>query len=132
AAHEKAMARRKVARHARKRNNKALYELVQSKIAMGWSPDAIAGRLKKDNPSDELMYVSHETIYQWVIKDFKAGGELYKDLAKRHKKRRKQRKYGDLRGQIKNRVSISERPKIVEDKNKDDTHSKVCIFYILH
>ncbi|ATG79719.1 IS30 family transposase [Pseudoalteromonas sp. 1_2015MBL_MicDiv] len=118
AAHEKAMERRKVSRHARKRNNKALYELVLSKIAMGWSPDAIAGRFKKDNPSDELMHVSHETIYQWVIKDFKAGGELYKDLAKRHKKRRKQRKYGDLRGQIKNRVSISERPKIVEDRSR--------------
>ncbi|MEI8703886.1 helix-turn-helix domain-containing protein [Pseudoalteromonas sp. B62] len=43
AAHEKAMERRKVSRHARKRNNKALYELVLSKIAMGWSPDAIAG-----------------------------------------------------------------------------------------
>ena len=117
-AHDKALARRKIPRHANKRRNKALYELVVGKISSGWSPDAIAGRLKKDNPSNKLMQVSHEAIYQWVIHDFKAGGILYKDLAKRHKKRKKQCKYGDLRGQIKDRVSIKERPTVVEERSR--------------
>lgn len=116
AADEKAIARRKQPRHATKRSNVLLYGTVINKIYQGWSPDAIAGRLKKDNPQDKSMHVSHETIYQWVIHDFKAGGELYKDLAKRHKKRKKQKKYGDLRGQIKDRVSIRERPPIVEER----------------
>ena len=64
------------------------------------------------------MHVSHEAIYQWVIHDFKEGGTLYKALAKRHKKRKKQRKYGDLRGQIKERVSIKERPAIVQERSR--------------
>lgn len=115
-AHQKALARRKVPRHASKRENKVLHELVVAQIACGWSPDAIAGRLKKDNPFNKQMHVSHETIYQWVIHDFQAGGILYKDLAKRHKKRKKQRKYGDLRGQIKERISIRERPSIVQER----------------
>lgn len=117
-AHDKALARRKIPRHANKRENKVLYELVVGKISCGWSPDAIAGRLKKDNPFNKQMHVSHETIYQWVIHDFQAGGTLYKDLAKRHKKRRKQCKYGDLRGQIKDRVSIKERPTVVQERSR--------------
>ena len=117
-AHEKAMLRRSQPRHAKKWENKQLYEFVVHKISQGWSPDAIAGRLKKDNPLNNDMHVSHETIYQWVIKDFKAGGVIYKDLAKRHKKRKKQRKYGDLRGQIKDRVSIKERPLIVAERSR--------------
>jgi IS30 family transposase len=116
AADEKAIARRKRPRHATKRANTLLYDSVINKIDQGWSPDAIAGRLKKDNPQDKSMQVSHEAIYQWVIHDFKAGGELYKSLAKRHKKRKKQRKYGDLRGQIKDRLSIRERPSIVDER----------------
>ncbi|ESP94957.1 IS30 family transposase [Pseudoalteromonas luteoviolacea 2ta16] len=73
---------------------------------------------KKNHPNDKEKRVSHETIYQWVIKDYQAGGELYKALPKRHKKRKKQRKYGDLRGKIKDRVSIHERPVIVEERTR--------------
>lgn len=118
AAEEKAANRRAVARHKRKRSNEPLYKYVIDKLKSNWSPDAIAGRLKIDFPNTDLMRVSHETIYQWIYKDFLAGGELYKYLPKTHKKRRKQRKYGSLRGLIKGRISIRERPDIVESRER--------------
>ena len=59
--------------------------------------------------------VSHEWIYQYILQDKQAGGDLYTHL--RCKRKRKKR-YGsnDKRGQIKNRVSIDVRPAIVEDR----------------
>ena len=117
-AEDLAVERRKKPRHAKKLSNKMLYQHVVHKLQEGWSPDAIAGRLKKNHPNDKGECVSHETIYQWVIKDYQVGGGLYKALPKRHKKRKKQRKYGDLRGKIKNRVSIHERPNIVEKRSR--------------
>lgn len=112
-ADKKAEQRRSIARHQRKRLNQALYEYVIDKLQKTWSPDAIAGRLPIDYPGDKSMRVSSECIYQWIYKDYRNGGILYKYLAKTHKKRRKQRKYGSLRGLIKDRVSIRERPVIV-------------------
>jgi len=114
----KAAKRKTIARHKRKISNKKLYKYVMSKLEKTWSPDSISGRLKIDFPDDELMRVSHEGIYQWIFKDFKSGGELYKLLAKHHKKRRKQRKYGSTRGLIKDRVSIHERPDVVDGRTR--------------
>ena len=67
---------------------------------------------------EHLSYsVSHEWIYQYILKDKQAGGSLYLHL--RCKKKRKKR-YGsnDRRGNLKNRVSIDERPDVVEERNR--------------
>lgn len=79
-----------------------------------FSPEQISGRLKLMGfPS-----VSHETIYQFIYQDQKQGGDLYLYL-RRHKKKYKKRSVGtDKRGQIKDRVSIEERPAIVEQKKR--------------
>ena len=62
--------------------------------------------------------VSHERIYQYIWQDQSNGGELYihlRNSAKKYKKR-----YGkkDQRGQIPNRISIDERPEIVDLKER--------------
>jgi transposase, IS30 family len=62
--------------------------------------------------------VSHETIYQFIIDDQKLGGELYKHRRLGRKKRRKRLKDKDRRGQILNRVSIDERPAVVNSKER--------------
>ena len=62
--------------------------------------------------------VSSECIYQWIYKDSQNGGSLYKHLRRHHKKRKKQRKYGSLRGLLVNRVSQKERPDIVEKRER--------------
>lgn len=78
-----------------------------------WSPEQISGWLLKNNN----IRISHESIYQFILADKKSGGTLWTHL--RWQKKRKKR-YGtkshDRRGQIKNKVSIEKRPKIVDKK----------------
>lgn len=91
-----------------------LKRIVTEKIMLDWSPDQISGYLKKEGIAD----ISHERIYQFLLADKKAGGTLYTHL--RHGKKKRKKRYGakDRRGQIKNRVSIDERPKVVDKKRR--------------
>ena len=117
-AHRWAMDRRKIRRNARRQTNKRLLAYVSSRLQRGWSPELISGRLVLDHPHDAAMRFSAEGIYRWVYQDAKTGGELYKQLVRCHPKRRKQRRYGSLRGLIPYRVSIHDRPDIVEERQR--------------
>lgn len=88
---------------------------IEAKIKEDWSPEQISGRLlNEDNIS-----ISHETIYQHILKDKASGGDLHVHLrCQKKNKKRYGTKASDKRGQIVNRVSIDERPKIVDDKNR--------------
>jgi IS30 family transposase len=87
-------------------------DLIDAKIVIDWSPEQISGWLKVD----QGIKISHERIYQHIWTDKRNGGTLYQHLRQSNKKRKK--KYGskDKRGQIRNRVSIDERPEIVTQK----------------
>jgi IS30 family transposase len=104
------------AHHWRKKSNPHLVHYVQCKLIDDWSPEEIVGRLIADYSNNELMRISHETIYQWIYADAVDGGDLYTHLRRHHKKRRKQRRYGSLRGLIPGRVSISQRPQAVDHR----------------
>lgn len=86
---------------------------IESLIQKEWSPEQIQGWMK----ANMKMPVSHEWIYQYILQDKQKGGELYTYLRckKKYKKRNGVR---DQRGQIKNRVSIDERPSIVEKRSR--------------
>jgi IS30 family transposase len=118
AAQQYADQRKAKARHWRKKSNKHLVRYVQRKLIDDWSPEEICGRLIVDYPHNKLMRISHEAIYQWIYTDAVNGGNLYTHLRRCHKKRRKQRRYGSLRGLIPGRVSICERPKAVEQRTR--------------
>lgn len=63
------------------------------------------------------MTVCHETVYQYVLKDKQAKGELYLHLRRHAKKYRK--RYGSTTGArygIPNRVDIDERPNVVSQR----------------
>jgi transposase, IS30 family len=92
--------------------------LCSGKLIEDWSPEETAGRLIVDYPDNQLMRISHETIYRWIYTDAINGGELYTHLRRHHKKRREQRRYGTLRGLIPGRVSISERPQAVGNRDR--------------
>jgi IS30 family transposase len=63
--------------------------------------------------------ISHEWIYNHVIRDARAGGDLFKSMRKQHKKRKRRLpKSEDRRGQIKNRIGIENRPEIVESRER--------------
>ena len=61
--------------------------------------------------------VSHEWIYQYILQDKQSGGDLYTHLRCR-KKRKKRYGANDRRGRIKNRVSIDDRPAVVEARSR--------------
>jgi|OM-RGC.v1.006119250 transposase, IS30 family len=88
---------------------------VISKLKEKWSPEQISGSLKKDHK----IKLCHEMIYRYVYQNKRSGGGLYKHLRRKGKKYQKRgsRKYAG-RGYIKDRVDISERPKIVEKKKR--------------
>ena len=90
------------------------------KLRLNWSPEQIAGWLKRSHSEDEASRVSHETIYRSLF--VQARGVLKKELlchlrSKRTIRRsRRTAPNGDRRGQIKDIVSIRERPAAVEDR----------------
>ena len=79
-----------------------------------FSPEQIAGRAKYES----MDCVSHETIYRFVWEDKKQGGKLYKHLRNKGRRYRKRGASKESRGMIKNRVSIDERPAIVDEKTR--------------
>ena len=86
---------------------------IEQLIRMDWSPEQISGWMKK-----EMDYsVSHEWIYQYILRDKQDGGDLYLHLRCR-KKRKKRYGSNEHRGQIKNRISIDKRPAIVEARSR--------------
>ncbi len=88
--------------------------LIESKIELDWSPEQVSGWLA----TEEGIQISHERIYQHIWADKRAGGELFKHLRQSHKKRKKRYGSKDKRGQIRNRISIDERPEVVETKTR--------------
>jgi IS30 family transposase len=83
-------------------------------LKLDLSPEQISGYLKRD----KKIQLSHETIYRHVYDDQINGGLLYLYLRLIPKGYRK--RYGSYqsRGQIKDRVSIEERPAIVEARHR--------------
>ena len=114
----RADARLRWQRPHRRRDHAQLYSYAVSGLNRDWSPEQIAGRLLRDHPRDRRMRVSHETIYRWVYRDADEGGTLFNHLRRHHKKRSKQGRYGTRRGLIPGRVSIAQRPTIVERRTR--------------
>ena len=77
-----------------------------------WSPDEAAGSLRLQHPSDRRMHVSHQTIYRWMW----SNSEVREDLSDCLRHGRYRRRRSSTRITIKNRVSIRERPAVVEDR----------------
>ena len=114
-AQQKALQRRLNARKAVKMTPETI-DYTESKLAEQHSPEQISERMKLD-PEWSGPTVSHERIYQHIWRDKAGGGSLYKQLRiGGTKQRRKRRNSRDMRGTIKNRVGIDERPEIVEKK----------------
>ena len=110
-AHERALERRRDTDKHVRFTDEVRAEVVAC-LLQDWSPEQISGRLKAvGRPS-----VSHETIYRFIIDDQNSGGVLYRHLRLARKKRRKRIKNKDRRGQIPNRISIDERPSVVDEK----------------
>lgn len=108
-AHQCAIARRENnGTRAVRIGNNAWLE-VKHHLQEQWSPEQIS----------QFVPVSHESIYQYVYRDKRQGGELYQNLRrKRTKRRRRCREKRTYRGRIINAVRIDKRPKIVDTRKR--------------
>lgn len=97
-----------------------LRSVVARKLKSNWSPEQIAGWLKRTYPENENNQVSHETIYRSLF--IQARGVLKKELQQclRSQRAIRRSKHATLKrdglGQITNTVSIRERPVSAEDR----------------
>jgi len=97
-----------------------LCAVIAAKLGLDWSPEQIAGWLKREYPEDRRMHVSHETIYRTLY--VQARGALKKELIahlRRPHPLRRSRRYSTAsqpRGQIVDAVPIAVRPAAIEDR----------------
>ena len=117
-AQEKSEARRANSKSPWKLRPSGLTEYVSEKLRLTWSPEQISDRIKFDYPDDDRMRISHECLYQWIADDKSKGGTLFRPLRQSNRRRRKRYGGRETRGQIPDRKNISERPKIVETRER--------------
>jgi IS30 family transposase len=119
-AEAQAWARARRPKPCRLANSAWLRQVVARQLRLNWSPEQIAGWLKRAHPGQEAYQVSHETIYRSLF--VQSRGVLKKELLQHLRSKRTMRRSihgsgkGDGRGQIKDMISIRERPASVEDR----------------
>ena len=97
-----------------------LRQAVATKLEMKWSPEQIAGWLKRIYPEDEARRVSHETIYRSLY--VQTRGVLKQELMahlrseRRFRRSRHATQKRGRNGTIVDAVPISERPASIEDR----------------
>lgn len=100
--------------------NRTLAHQVAEKLRLQWSPEQVAGWLKRTYPDDASCQVSHETIYRSLY--IQARGALKRELVEHLRRTRTMRRSRhhtqkvDNHGRIIDTVSISERPAAAEDR----------------
>jgi IS30 family transposase len=119
-AHDRAWYRARRPKRCALELNPVLGEFVADRLGEDWSPEQISGFLAVMHPPGSEMRVSHETIYKSIF--IQSRGTLSRELSRHLRTRRPIRKHknhtvkGQLRSQIRDMVSIHERPPEVEDR----------------
>lgn len=102
----------------RKLNEPRLWNFVEKKLKLHWSPEQIARELRTTYPEDSLMHVSHETIYAYLY--VQGRGHFKKELTRYLRQHRPTRRprggQREYRGKILDMVSIHQRPAEVADR----------------
>lgn len=111
--HAQARAQQRRRQSHQARISSATWQTVAQLLSQDWSPQQITGRLRLERQPS----VSPERIYLYIYADKRRGGTLHQHLRSQKKQRRRYRGY-QRRGQIPNRVSIEERPAIVDQKRR--------------
>lgn len=113
------LAHRKAAhRHLQKNKYKAFTAQMQENIIYWLEKDYSPEQIKGDAVNNKRPCVSIERIYQFIWQDKKEGGKLYRHLRTRGKKYQKRGDKKAGRGLIPNRTCISQRPEVVDKKNR--------------
>ena len=110
--------RRKPRRALKLAPHTVLFGVVEHYLREGWSPEQIAGTLKRICPHDRERTVSHETIYNalYVMPRGELRTELIACLRQGRGGRRPRARGEDRRGRIPDMARLQARPSEVEDR----------------
>jgi IS30 family transposase len=106
-AQEKAQARRR--HRARKLDDPSLSAFVRRGLVRRWSPEQIAGRLRREVGPRQL---SHSTIYRWIVRQERRS--FWESLLRFGSRRQEPERRGKLRA----RAEISGRPAVVDERRR--------------
>lgn len=112
-AHSLAVAREE-SKHGPYKMNPVIMGLITERLELKWSPEQISNRLRIEGEET----VSTETIYKFIQEDQENGGELWRNLRRSARVRKKRFCSEDRRGKIQNARSISKRPKKANKRKK--------------
>lgn len=101
-------------KHGPYKMNPVVMTAIIERLELKWSPEQISNRLRVEGEES----VSAETIYKFIYEDREHGGELWRNLRRAHRTRRKRFPSEDRRGKIQNARSISKRPKKANKRKK--------------
>ena len=106
--------RRWLRRRRRKIEQPPLKEFVCQGLQKRWSPDQIAGRIRRAFPDRPHYHVSRQTIYNWIKRQAARGGDWRPFLRFGRPRRKRPGNAGRLPGA----VSIEGRPKVVDRRER--------------
>jgi len=98
---------------ARSRISLVVWNDVRKLIREDWCPEQISLWFA----SEKGISISHEWIYQYILQDKKQEGSLHRHLRCQKQRRKRYGSY-NRRGQLIGRVSIDERPDIVDSRSR--------------
>lgn len=105
-AHQQATKRRSQSNRVGWKVNQQMIEEIAKRLGWEYSPDLISGSCRNEG----IAMVSTEWIYEVLYRDRLAGGALWRGTLRKRPERKKRGRRRDHRGQIPDRVMISERP----------------------
>ncbi len=114
AAHKLSLERNTNSRKKNALKNYKIWDYVIDKLRCGWSPEQIAGRLRKHNRGQTI--ICPETIYRYIYSSKGRAENLREYLVRAHKKRYPKHYRKSYRRGIANRVNISFRPEEINQK----------------
>ena len=88
------------------------WSFVNSMLSCDWSPEQISGQ----SFISGTLAISHETIYQHILRNRRSGGNLWTHLRGSRKKRRKRYGAYDSRGRLAGKRPIGDRPREAESR----------------
>lgn len=110
-ANEKAMGRRRSSK-PRTKHTAQTWTTIEEKIRLNWSPQQVSNWLRGEHG----IRISTETIYQYIYKEWRVGGNLIAHLRHRFRKRRKRYRSKDSRGVLRGKRMIGERPQEINNR----------------
>lgn len=93
--------------------NPDVYATVLERLRRGWSPETISGRLEKKRGHPVIHW---ETIYRFIYQKEHQEKHLWENLPRGQKHRRKKHGRSVQKARIPQRVSIHERPELVDQR----------------